>query len=40
MEDSEKKLEVAEPVEEVAEETTVVDEKTQDEPAEEFTEQE
>ena len=40
MEDSEKKLEVAEPVEEVAEETTVVDEKTQDEPSEEFTEQE
>lgn len=40
MEDSEKKLEVAEPVEEVAEETTIVDEKTQDEPSEEFTEQE
>lgn len=40
MEDSEKKLEVAEPVEEVAEKTTVVDEKTQDEPSEEFTEQE
>lgn len=38
MEDSEKILDVAEPVEEVAEETTVVDENTQEEASEEFTE--
>lgn len=40
MEDSEKILDVAEPVEEVAEETTIVDENTQEETSEEFTEQE
>lgn len=40
MEDSEKTLDVAEPVEEVAEETTIVDENTQEETSEEFTEQE
>lgn len=40
MENSEKILDVAEPVEEVAEETTIVDENTQEETSEEFTEQE
>ena len=40
MEDSEKILDVAEPVEEVAEETTIVDENTQEETSEEFAEQE